>query len=65
MSTNVPPRGLSFLQPAGWAPAKGYANGIVAEGRCIFVAGQIGWTGQAQFESDDFVAQVVHLAMAV
>ncbi len=47
-----------FLQPKDWAPAKGYANGILAEGRCVFVAGQIGWNAQSQFESDDFVAQV-------
>lgn len=47
-----------ILQPAGWAPPKGYANGIEAQGRVIFVAGQIGWTAQATFESDDFVAQV-------
>jgi enamine deaminase RidA (YjgF/YER057c/UK114 family) len=45
------------LQPAGWVPAKGYANGIAARGRQVFVAGMIGWNGQAQFESDDFVAQ--------
>ncbi len=45
------------LQPAGWLPAKGYANGIAARGRHVFVAGMIGWNGQAQFETDDFVAQ--------
>jgi enamine deaminase RidA (YjgF/YER057c/UK114 family) len=46
-----------ILQPAGWAPAKGYANGIAATGRQIFVAGQIGWNAEQQFASDDFVAQ--------
>lgn len=46
-----------ILQPEGWAPAKGYANGMVAEGRQIFLAGQIGWNAEQQFESDDFVAQ--------
>lgn len=46
------------LQPAGWAAPKGYANGVAASGRQVFVAGQIGWNGQCQFESDDFVAQV-------
>ena len=45
------------LQPEGWAPPKGYANGIEARGRFIFVAGMIGWNGQAQFETDDFVGQ--------
>jgi len=46
------------LQPEGWASAKGYANGVSASGRLVFVAGQIGWNGAAQFESDDLVAQV-------
>ncbi len=45
------------LQPSGWAPAKGYANGIAARGTQIFVGGQIGWNAQQQFESDDFIAQ--------
>ena len=45
------------LQPPDWAPAKGYSNGIVARGRTIFLAGMIGWNGQCQFESDDFVVQ--------
>ncbi|HEX2011386.1 MAG TPA: RidA family protein [Roseateles sp.] len=46
------------LQPAGWAPPRGYANGVAATGRSVFVAGQIGWNAQCEFESDDFVAQV-------
>ncbi|WP_297722429.1 RidA family protein [Limnohabitans sp. Rim8] len=45
------------LQPPGWVPAKGYANGIAARGQQVFVAGMIGWNAQAQFETDDFVAQ--------
>jgi enamine deaminase RidA (YjgF/YER057c/UK114 family) len=45
------------LQPPDWAPAKGYSNGVVASGRTVFLAGMIGWNGQCQFESDDFVAQ--------
>jgi enamine deaminase RidA (YjgF/YER057c/UK114 family) len=35
-------RTMKFLHPEGWPPPKGYANGILAEGRTIFVAGQIG-----------------------
>jgi enamine deaminase RidA (YjgF/YER057c/UK114 family) len=46
------------LHPRHWKPAKGYANGVVAEGRTIFVAGQIGWNAEQQFESRDFVAQI-------
>ena len=48
----------SILQPAGWVKPKGYANGVAAQGRLIFVGGQIGWNGQCQFETDDFVGQV-------
>jgi len=46
------------LQPSAWAAPRGYANGVAARGLQIFVAGQIGWNGQCEFESDDFVAQV-------
>ena len=49
---------LTVIQPEGWAPPKGYANGIAAQGRQVFVGGQIGWNAQCQFESDDLVAQV-------
>ena len=48
---------FNILQPEGSAPAKGYANGIEARGRMVFVAGMIGWNGQCQFETDDFIAQ--------
>jgi enamine deaminase RidA (YjgF/YER057c/UK114 family) len=48
---------MKILQPADWAPPKGYANGIAARGKTVFVGGQIGWNGRQQFESDDFVAQ--------
>jgi len=47
-----------ILQPEGWAPAKGFANGVVAEGRTVFVGGQVGWNPETgEFETDDFVAQ--------
>ena len=49
---------MKVLQPAGWKRPKGYANGISARGRTIHVAGQIGWNGNEQFESDDLVQQV-------
>jgi enamine deaminase RidA (YjgF/YER057c/UK114 family) len=49
---------FEVLQPEHWAAPKGYANGIAAQGRQVFIAGQVGWNAQAQFESDDFVAQV-------
>lgn len=40
---------IQVLQPAGWPRPKGYANGIAAEGRQVFVAGQIGWDEQQKF----------------
>ena len=46
-----------LLQPPGWAPARGYANGIAARGTLVFVGGQIGWNAQQQFETDDFIEQ--------
>jgi enamine deaminase RidA (YjgF/YER057c/UK114 family) len=46
-----------FLNPRGWKPAKGFSNGVVAEGRMIFLAGQVGWNAEQKFESQDFVAQ--------
>jgi enamine deaminase RidA (YjgF/YER057c/UK114 family) len=49
---------FEIVQPKGWTPPKGYANGIVAQGRQVCIAGQVGWNALAQFESDDFVAQV-------
>lgn len=49
---------MKVLQPPGWAPPRGYANGVAAQGMQVFVAGQIGWNAQCQFETDDFVGQV-------
>jgi enamine deaminase RidA (YjgF/YER057c/UK114 family) len=49
---------MQALNPPGWPTPRGYANGIVAEGRVIFVAGQVGWTVAGGFETDDFAGQV-------
>ena len=46
------------VHPEGWKPAKGYANGMVAEGRVLFVGGQIGWTADQVFEAHDFIGQM-------
>ena len=46
------------LQPPGWPEPKGYANGIEAEGRLVFVAGQIGWDETGAFVSDSLPQQV-------
>ena len=45
------------ILPAGWPRPKGYANGVVASGRMLFIAGMIGWDEQGRFASDDFAAQ--------
>ncbi len=47
-----------FLHPRDWKPAKGFSNGVVAEGRTVFLAGQIGWNADQKFESDDLVDQI-------
>ncbi len=46
------------LQPSGWARPRGYANGIAAEGRQVFLAGQIGWNAEQRIVSDDLAVQV-------
>ena len=48
---------MQAVQPPGWARPKGYSNGVVASGRMVFVAGQVGWDNQEKFHSDDLVAQ--------
>lgn len=49
---------MQVLQPQGWEKPRGYSNGVAAQGKLVFVAGQIGWNAAQRFESDDFVAQV-------
>jgi enamine deaminase RidA (YjgF/YER057c/UK114 family) len=46
------------LQPPGWSRPKGYANGVAAEGRLVFVAGQVGWEEDETFRTRDFTDQV-------
>ncbi|MBE2314542.1 RidA family protein [Solirubrobacter sp. CPCC 204708] len=46
------------LQPPGWPQPRGYANGIEASGRLVFVAGQIGWDETGTLVSDALPAQV-------
>jgi enamine deaminase RidA (YjgF/YER057c/UK114 family) len=49
---------IETLQPMEWPRPKGYANGMAAHGRMIFVSGQIGWNAQCQFVSDVLSDQV-------
>jgi enamine deaminase RidA (YjgF/YER057c/UK114 family) len=49
---------IEVLQPPGWAPPIGYANGIsVPAGRIVFIAGQVGWDADQKFQSEDLVPQ--------
>ncbi|TIR46750.1 MAG: RidA family protein, partial [Mesorhizobium sp.] len=48
----------TILQPEGWAKPIGYANGVAARGRLVFIGGQVGWNAECRFETDDFVDQV-------
>lgn len=45
------------ILPEGWPRPKGYANAVMAEGRSLFVAGQVGWRPDGVFETDDFAGQ--------
>ena len=51
------------LLPEGWPRPKGYANGVAASGRQVYVAGQVGWTPEGTWTSDDFGEQC-RLALA-
>jgi len=48
---------MQVLLPPGWPRPKGYANGVTARGRMVFVAGMIGWNNAGEFPSDDFADQ--------
>jgi enamine deaminase RidA (YjgF/YER057c/UK114 family) len=48
---------MKVIQPEGWSPPRGYANGILADGEVLFVAGQIGWNSACEFTTDDLIDQ--------
>ncbi len=47
-----------IIQPDGWKPAKGYANGVLTKSGTLYVGGQIGWTVDQVFEVHDFIGQM-------
>ena len=49
---------MRLLHPKNWAPATGFSNGVAAEGRQVYVAGQVGWNARQEIVDDDLVAQV-------
>lgn len=53
MSTKTP----QVVHPHHWKATKGYSAGMIAEGRQLFIAGQIGWDAQQVFHSDDLIEQ--------
>jgi enamine deaminase RidA (YjgF/YER057c/UK114 family) len=48
---------MQILQPPAWARAKGFSNGIAASGKLVFIAGQVGWTGQGEWKESSFAGQ--------
>ena len=48
----------NIIQPDGWAPAKGYANGVLTRGKTLYIGGQIGWNSKKVFVSKDFIGQM-------
>lgn len=49
---------MTVLQPPGWARPRGYANGIaVRAGTTVYIAGQVGWTGEGRWQARDFAGQ--------
>ena len=49
---------MEILHPKGWAPAIGYANGIaVTGGKLVFIAGQVGWSAEQKFASEELAPQ--------
>ena len=48
---------MQILQPPSWARAKGFSNGIVASGKMVFIAGQVGCTGQGEWKEKSFAGQ--------
>jgi enamine deaminase RidA (YjgF/YER057c/UK114 family) len=49
---------MQTLLPPGWPRPRGYANGVAARGRMVFVAGMIGWDADGVFHTDDLAGQV-------
>jgi enamine deaminase RidA (YjgF/YER057c/UK114 family) len=48
---------IQFVEPEGWIPPKGYSNGVVTQGKTLYVAGQVGWNEKQEFASTDFAGQ--------
>ena len=51
-------KAIEILQPQGWPRPKGYSNGMIAEGRQVFISGQVGWDSEGRFASPTLAGQV-------
>ncbi len=49
---------MELLLPIGWKKAPGYAHGVAASGKVVFVSGQVGWDEKQRFSADDLAGQV-------
>ncbi|MEW5862445.1 MAG: RidA family protein [Pseudomonadota bacterium] len=49
---------MTILQPPGWARPRGFANGVAVKGgTTVYIAGQVGWTGEGRWQARDFAGQ--------
>jgi enamine deaminase RidA (YjgF/YER057c/UK114 family) len=49
---------MKVLQPPAWARPRGFANGIAVKGgTTVYIAGQVGYTGQGEWRARDFAGQ--------
>lgn len=46
------------IHPEGWAPALGYANGMLMADGTLHIGGQIGWDENKQFVEGGFIPQM-------
>lgn len=60
MSDTSDAKRITIVQPEGWPQPRGYANGVVARGATLYVAGQIGWDAQQIIATDDMAEQFAH-----
>lgn len=49
---------IEVINPPGWPLPKGYSHALAGRGRLVFVAGQVGWTPQERWETDEFIGQL-------
>ena len=47
-----------IIQPKGWLPAKGYANGVLTKDGTLHIGGQIGWDANKEFVNGGFIGQM-------